>query len=69
MRLATELGLGVCGVDLLCRNPLQPLSANNAALLEINCAIGLRLHHMPTKGKPRNVAGAILDAFAKKNRI
>ncbi len=66
-RIASEVGLTVCGVDLLCKDIMQPLSADNAVLIEINGAIGLRLHHRPTKGQPRNVAGAIVDAFARKH--
>jgi cyanophycin synthetase len=68
-RIAKELGLDVCGVDLLCRDITGPMSAENTALIEINCAIGLRLHHAPTKGKARDVAAAIVDSFARKHRV
>lgn len=65
IQLAKVLGLGVCGIDFLIADISRPLSAGRGVLIEINCAIGLRLHHLPTKGKPRDVAGAILDALAR----
>lgn len=66
-RLADYLQLGVCGADFLAADFTKPMERGSCILLEINCAIGLRTHHSPTRGKPRNVAGAILDAFARQH--
>lgn len=65
IRLSDSLGLKVCGADFLCRDITLPMDPETAILLEINCAIGLRLHHYPNRGKPRNVAGAVLDALER----
>lgn len=66
-KLSDKLELGICGADFLAEDFTQPMRPGKCILLEINCAIGLRTHHCPTKGKSRNVAGAVLDAFARKN--
>lgn len=69
VRIAEAAGLGVCGADFLTPDCTQPLTSETGILMEINAAIGLRLHHMPTKGEPRNVAAAIFDAFVKYNNL
>lgn len=63
--ISRELGLKVCGVDFLTTDCTQELSVDVAILLEINCSIGLRLHHYPSKGQSHDVAGAILDVVAR----
>ena len=69
IRLAALVELTVCGVDLLCTDITQPMSSENTTLLEINASPGVRMHHFPSEGKPRDVTSAILDAFAKFNKI
>jgi cyanophycin synthetase len=69
VRLAEAIGLKVCGVDFLTSDCTQPISADTTILLEINCSIGLRLHHYPNVGEPRDVAGAILDVIANEELI
>jgi cyanophycin synthetase len=40
----------------------EPLSQQEkAGILEVNASPGLRMHHYPYQGEPRNVAGALLD--------
>lgn len=57
---AKALGLDICGVDICARDIGIPLERNNGVVLEINAAPGIRMHHFPSKGKPRNVGKAIL---------
>ena len=51
-------GLGVAGVDLLTPDIR---SADGAVVLEANVGANIRIHNCPTYGRPRNVAGAIID--------
>ena len=51
-------GLGVAGVDLLTPDIG---SADGAVVLELNVAANGRVHHIPIYGRPRDVAGAIID--------
>lgn len=66
--MAKTLGLVVCGVDFLCQDMREAMAPGVTILLEINCAIGLRLHHYPTVGQPRNVAAAIIDAVERYSK-
>lgn len=61
LRAAKLVGLDVAGVDLVAGDISAPLNANNGAVIEINAAPGIRMHHYPSKGKPRNVARAIVE--------
>lgn len=72
LRAVALVGLDVAGVDLVAREIGQPLTPENGAIIEINAAPGIRMHHYPAKGKPRNVAGAIVDMLfpqGSKSRI
>ncbi len=51
-------GLGVAGVDLLTPDIT---SADGAVVLEVNVQANVRIHHCPAHGRPRDVAGAIID--------
>jgi cyanophycin synthetase len=37
-----------------------------AGVIEVNASPGLRMHHFPLQGQPRNVAGKILDMVQEK---
>lgn len=63
-RAANAIGLDICGIDLLCQDISQPLS-NGGAIIEINAAPGIRMHHNPYSGTKRNVAGHIVDKLFK----
>ncbi|MFA5880927.1 MAG: cyanophycin synthetase [Eubacteriales bacterium] len=72
LRAVRLVGLDVAGVDLVAREIDRPLSPDNGALIEINACPGIRMHHYPAKGKPRNVAGAIVKMLfppGSKSRI
>ena len=51
-------GLGLAGVDLLAPDIG---SADGAVVLEINVQANVRVHNCPAYGRPRDVAGAIID--------
>lgn len=58
-RAARVLGLDVAGIDLI----LPDIAASPArgGVIEVNAAPGLRMHHHPTEGAPRDAGGAIVD--------
>ena len=59
-RAASAIGLDICGIDLLCEDISKPLN-EGGAIIEINAAPGIRMHHNPYIGTKRNVAGYIVD--------
>lgn len=72
LRAVRLVGLDVAGVDLVAVDLGRPLDTDNGAVIEINAAPGIRMHHYPAKGKPRNVAGAIVEMLfppGSKSRI
>ncbi len=60
-RAARIIGLDVAGVDMLTTDITRPLEETRGAICEINAAPGFRMHVHPTEGKPRDVAGAMLE--------
>lgn len=60
-RAAELLQLDVAGVDITCGDISRPVTDENGAVIEVNAAPGLRMHLYPSVGKPRNVAGDILE--------
>jgi cyanophycin synthetase len=72
-RVAALAGLDVCGIDLRLRAISQPLATPekndpNGAVIEINSSPGLRMHHYPAEGRPRDVAGHIVDQLYPPGR-
>ncbi|TGE31659.1 cyanophycin synthetase [Desulfosporosinus sp. Sb-LF] len=63
-RAASAIGLDICGIDLLCQDISKPLN-EGGAIIEINAAPGIRMHHNPYSGTKRNVAGHIVDKLFK----
>ena len=60
-RAAQVIGLDVAGVDLVAEDITKPLGRGNGAVIEVNAAPGIRMHHYPSAGKPRPVAARIVD--------
>lgn len=68
-RAAAAAGLDVCGIDLRLADIAAPLHGGPAgpagpaagAVIELNASPGLRMHIAPSAGRPRDVAGAIVD--------
>ena len=59
-RAACAIGLDICGVDLVMADISQPLSRSSGGVIEINASPGLRMHHFPSEGEPRDAGGAIV---------
>jgi cyanophycin synthetase len=66
-RAAKAIGLNICGIDVCCNDISVPLT-KEGAIIEINAAPGIRMHHYPYSGKDRNVAGAIVNMMFKEEK-
>ncbi len=66
VRAADIVGLDVCGIDFVVPDIASPLDKQGGCLIEINAAPGIRMHHFPSQGKPRNAAGAIMEYLFPK---
>lgn len=64
-RVAKSIGLNICGIDICCNDISIPLT-KEGAIIEVNAAPGIRMHHYPYSGKSRNVASAIVDMLCKE---
>jgi cyanophycin synthetase len=63
-RAARAVGLNICGIDICCRDISVPLE-KEGAIVEVNAAPGIRMHHYPYEGKPRNVGRKIVKMMFK----
>jgi cyanophycin synthetase len=55
------VGLDIAGIDVLTADISVPFRDNDAVILEVNAAPGIRMHTHPSEGKPRNVGAPMLD--------
>ena len=60
-RVAKIIGLDIAGIDIVTQDISRPLREVDGVIVEVNAAPGFRMHVSPSKGIPRNVAGAVLD--------
>ncbi|QAA31413.1 cyanophycin synthetase [Clostridium manihotivorum] len=60
VRVAKTIGLDICGIDICVEDISIPIQ-DNGIIVEVNAAPGIRMHHYPSEGKSRDVAGAIID--------
>lgn len=58
---AGVVGLDVAGIDVLTDDISVPFRDNQAVIVEVNAAPGIRMHTHPTEGHARNVAAPIID--------
>ncbi|ALC91210.1 UDP-N-acetylmuramyl peptide synthase [Bacillus sp. FJAT-18017] len=65
---AKAIGLDVAGIDLICPDITNELDRNTTTIVEVNAAPGIRMHHYPSKGTPRNVGKAIVDYLFKTSK-
>lgn len=68
IRAAHVIGLDVAGVDVTTRDITKPLKETGGAIIEINAAPGIRMHHYPSSGTPRNVAKEIVESLFPKGK-
>lgn len=59
-RAAGVIGLDIVGIDVVTPDITRSLG-QVGAIIEVNAAPGIRMHHYPSAGKPRDVAGQIID--------
>jgi cyanophycin synthetase len=55
------IGLDIAGIDVLSPDISVPFRENDAVILEVNAAPGIRMHTHPSEGKARNVGAPMLD--------
>jgi cyanophycin synthetase len=60
-RAVEALGLDVAGVDFISPDISRSYKEVGGAIVRINAAPGFRMHVSPTEGKPRDVAGRVID--------
>lgn len=60
-RISRIVGLDVMGIDLIAKNIEKPIRYGEAGVVEVNAGPGFRMHLSPSRGKPRNVAKAVVD--------
>ncbi|MBL4935816.1 cyanophycin synthetase [Clostridium sp. YIM B02515] len=66
-RTAKAIGLNICGIDICCNDINIPLT-KEGAIIEVNAAPGIRMHHYPCRGESKNVAAAIVDMMFKDDK-
>lgn len=60
-RIAQMIGLDIMGMDIIAKDIGKPIDDKNGAIIEINAAPGIRMHHYPSAGQARDVGGEIMD--------
>lgn len=60
-RAMLAIGLDVGGVDFVTKDISKSYKDIGGVIIEINAAPGFRMHLSPTEGKPRDVAGPVVD--------
>lgn len=62
-RAARQVGLDVAGVDMIVPDLDKPYDPQQAAVIEVNAAPGIRMHQHPSSGTSRDVADAIVQSL------
>jgi cyanophycin synthetase len=65
-RAVKAVGLDVGGVDYVSPDITRSYREVGGAIVEINAAPGFRMHLAPTEGRPRDVAGPVIDMLFPK---
>ena len=60
-RAVRAVGLDVGGVDFISPDISRSYKEVGGSIVEINAAPGFRMHLAPTEGRPRDVAGPVID--------
>ena len=57
----------IIGIDFIAQDISVPYDQQKCAVIEVNSQPYIDMHHFPVSGKPRNVAGAIIEDYIIKN--
>ncbi|HUR61189.1 MAG TPA: cyanophycin synthetase [Candidatus Thermoplasmatota archaeon] len=60
-RASRLVGLDIMGLDIVAPHLRLPLKETRGGVVEVNAAPGLRMHAMPSNGRPLNVGAPIID--------
>jgi cyanophycin synthetase len=60
-RVSRNIGLDICGIDVICPDLSEPINEIGGAIIEVNAAPGFRMHIAPSQGIPRNVAEPVIN--------
>jgi cyanophycin synthetase len=60
-RAVKAIGLDVGGIDFVSPDIRRSYREAGGVIVEVNAAPGFRMHLSPTEGKPRDVAGPVID--------
>ncbi len=60
-RAALAIGLDVAGIDFITPDISRSYREIGGGICEVNAAPGFRMHVAPTEGRPRDVAGPVMD--------
>ncbi|MGI6096962.1 MAG: cyanophycin synthetase [Dethiobacteria bacterium] len=60
LRAAQAIGLDLAGIDIVTPDISIPMG-EKGAVIEVNAAPGIRMHHYPAQGKARNVGKSIVN--------
>ncbi len=60
-RAIKAVGLDIGGVDFISEDVTVPYKENGAGICEVNAGPGFRMHVSPSEGKPRDIAGKVMD--------
>lgn len=61
IQAARQIGIEICGVDVICERVDEPLQNQGGGIVELNAAPGLRMHLEPSIGKGRDVGQAVIE--------
>ena len=67
IRAIQAIGLDIGGVDFLTRDIAVSYRDTGGAICEVNAGPGFRMHVAPSEGKPRDVAGPVIDMLFPKD--
>ncbi|MDF5712442.1 MAG: cyanophycin synthetase [Rhizonema sp. NSF051] len=67
-RIVKIIGLDIAGIDVVTSDISRPIREVDGVIVEVNAAPGFRMHIAPSKGIPRNVAGAVMDMLFRNQQ-
>ncbi|KMY49180.1 cyanophycin synthetase [Peribacillus loiseleuriae] len=62
---AKAINLDIAGIDVICPDISKSFNREELAIIEVNAAPGIRMHHFPSEGKKRDVGAAIVNYLFK----